>query len=60
MIRLLSDKIEFKFLNMSYAPSVDIPFDSRFLEKDEKGIKHYCKAFGMFISSNIIMYYIFK
>jgi hypothetical protein len=54
MIQLLKDKIEFKFLNMSFAPSVDIPFDSRFLEKDEKGIKHYCKAFGMFISSNNI------
>jgi len=54
MIQLLKDKIEFKFLNMSYAPSVDIPFDSRFLEKDEKGIKHYCKAFGIFIGSNNI------
>lgn len=54
MIQLLKDKIEFKFLNMSYAPSVHIPFNSNFLEKDEKGIKHYCKAFGIFIGSNNI------
>lgn len=54
MIQLLKDKIEFKFLNMSYAPSVHIPFNSNFLEKDEKDIKHYCKAFGIFIGSNNI------
>jgi len=53
MIQLLKDKIEFKFLNLSYAPSVHIPFNSNFLEK-ENDIKHYCKAFGLFIGSNNI------
>ena len=53
MIQLLKDKIEFKFLNMSYAPSVHIPFNSNFLEK-ENNVKHYCKAFGVFIGSNNI------
>jgi hypothetical protein len=54
MIQLLKDKINFKFLNMSYAPSVHIPFNSNFLEKDENDVKHYCKAFGVFIGSNNI------
>lgn len=48
-IYLLKDYIEFEFLNVSYAPSVDIPFDERFLEKDEEGCKHYCRAYGNII-----------
>ena len=51
MINLLKTRIEFKFINASYAPMVHIPFTEEFLEK-ENDIKHYCKAFGhMLITS---------
>jgi hypothetical protein len=51
MITLLKSRIEFKFINASYAPMVHIPFTDEFLNK-ENDIKHYCKAFGhMLITS---------
>ena len=51
MINMLKQYLEFKFINASYAPSVDIPFTEQFLEKEE-GIKHYCKAFGQMLLSS--------
>jgi hypothetical protein len=48
MILLLSDYLEFEFINCSIAPSVDIPFNEKFLEKDDN-IKYYCKAYGLLI-----------
>ncbi len=51
MITLLKTRIEFKFINASYAPMVHIPFTDEFLNK-ENDVKHYCKAFGhMLITS---------
>jgi hypothetical protein len=51
MINLLKNKIQFKFINASYAPMVHIPFTDEFLNK-ENDIKHYFKAFGhMLITS---------
>jgi len=50
-IKFLMQFIDFKFLNGSYCPSVHIPFNYKFLEK-ENGIKHYCKAFGLMLSDN--------
>ena len=41
------DDIEFKFLNLSISPSVDIPFNNSMLEKTDDGLKFYCKAYGL-------------
>lgn len=54
MIEMLNLHIKFKFYNISYAPSVHIPFTSEFLEK-ENGTRHYSKAFGIMISSKNII-----
>ena len=40
------DDIEFKFLNLSISPSVDIPFSQKMLESEDE-LKHYCKAYGL-------------
>lgn len=55
MIILLSDYVEFKFLNASIAPSVHIPFTDNFLNKetiDGDEIKYYVKAFGLLIKED--------
>jgi len=52
MINLLKNKIQFKFINASYAPMVHIPFTDEFLNK-ENDIKHYCKAFGHMLITSI-------
>jgi len=41
------DDIEFKFLNLSISPSVDIGFKNSMLEKNDDGVKFYCKAYGL-------------
>jgi len=41
------DDIEFKFLNLSISPSVDIPFNEKMLDKNDDGLKFYCKAYGL-------------
>ena len=51
-IHLLQKYVEFKFINASYAPSVHIPFNSKFLEKDLTGLKHYCKAYGLMLKTS--------
>jgi hypothetical protein len=48
-INLLKDYIDFKFINASYCPSVHIPFNNNFLQKDENNIKYYCRAFGLML-----------
>jgi hypothetical protein len=40
------DDVEFKFLNLSISPCVDIPFSEIMLES-ENDLKHYCKAYGL-------------
>ena len=59
-INLLKSYIEFEFLNISYAPSVHIPFSKDFLNKDENGLKHYCKAFGLMLKSSPMIDIIIK
>lgn len=52
MILLLSEYINFEFVNCSIAPAVHIPFDDEFLNKDKKtNTKHYVKACGL-LNSN--------
>ena len=51
---LLENNVKIKFLNASYSVSVDIPFTSDFLEK-ENDIKHYCKAFGLMLSETSVI-----
>jgi len=43
---LLSKYCQFKFLVCSYAPSVDIGFNDKFLQKED-GLAYYCKAWGL-------------
>lgn len=53
MIVLLKEYITFDFINVSYSPSVHIPFTEEFIEvydkknDTDKGIRGYCKAFGL-------------
>jgi hypothetical protein len=49
MIKFLSSFCEFEFIQMMYAPSVDIPFTEDFLTVGEDKIKYYCKAYGQFM-----------
>lgn len=51
-INLLKQYVQFQFLNASYAPTVHIPFNEKFLNKDENGLKHYCKAYGLMLQTN--------
>jgi hypothetical protein len=46
-INSFKDDIEFKFLNLSISPSVDISFNNNMLEKTDDGLKFYCKAYGL-------------
>ena len=59
-ILFMSKYCEFEFINIMYAPSVHIPFDEKFLNvipleddddtlEDKKGIKYYCKAYGLML-----------
>jgi hypothetical protein len=45
-INSFKDDVEFKFLNLSISPCVDIPFSNQMLESED-GLKHYCKAYGL-------------
>lgn len=47
-ILFLQQYIQFDFINACYSPSVDIPFNEKFLEKEDD-ISHYCKAFGLML-----------
>jgi nucleoside-triphosphatase THEP1 len=60
--------VKFIFLNACYSPSCHMPFTSKLgsaiieekniiknitmKDKDENGLKHYCKAFGLMLSEN--------
>lgn len=45
---LLKDFIDVQFLNISFSPSIHIPFNKDFLKKyDESNLKYYCKAYGL-------------
>ena len=46
-INSFKDDVEFKFLNLSISPSVEIPFKNNMLEKTDDGLKFYCKAYGL-------------
>lgn len=46
-INSFKDDIEFKFLNVSISPSIDIGFKNSMLEKNDDGVKFYCKAYGL-------------
>ena len=51
-ITLLKDYVTFKFIDVSYAPSVHIPFNDKFLRKIEsnkKPLSYYCKAYGLLL-----------
>ncbi len=68
MIKLLSDLVEFKFINYCVSPAINIKFNEEFKKtlindklydsvpnelKDEDKIKAYCKAIGILsIDSN--------
>lgn len=52
MINLLSDFVEFEFINVSIAPSFDLKFDEDFLKEGENKLKHYVKAFGILFKEN--------
>lgn len=52
MISILSSYCLFDFINVAYCPSVHIPFNSKFLNKDENGVKHYCKVFGLMLKTS--------
>jgi hypothetical protein len=54
-INLLKKYIDFQFINASYAPSVHIPFNSKFLNKDANGLKHYCKAYGLMLKNSSVI-----
>lgn len=54
-INFLKEYIEFKFINASYSPSVHIPFNSKFLGKDQNGLKHYCKAYGLMLKTSSVI-----
>jgi hypothetical protein len=46
-INSFKDDVEFKFLNLSISPCVDISFNEKMLEKTDDGVKFYCKAYGL-------------
>ena len=48
-IILLQKYIKFDFINGCYSPSVDIPFNERFLNKIDGKISYYSKAFGLML-----------
>jgi len=55
MIMLLSDHVEFNFLNASFSPSLHIPFNEKFLTQEknglnDKGLKYFCKACGILLA----------
>jgi len=53
-INSFKEDLEFKFLNLSISPSVDIPFTESFKTKHE-GLAYYCKAYGLLtVSTNYI------
>ena len=52
VINLLCHYMEFEFINISIAPSIDIKFNDEFLNKNEKGLSHYVKAFGILFKEN--------
>ena len=57
MIQLLKSSIDFEFLNISFSQSVHMPFNKDFLKCEEthdkkKGLKYYCKAFGLMFLDN--------
>lgn len=53
-INAFKNDLEFKFFNLSISPSVDIPFNEKFLTKKEK-LSYYCKAYGLLnVSTNFI------
>jgi hypothetical protein len=45
-INSFKDDIEFKFLNLSISPSINIEFSKEMLESED-GLKYYCKAYGL-------------
>ena len=63
-IELLQKYLKFKFINVTYAPSVDFKFTPDFLQlfdtdtgdlklvKDKKSIKGFCKFFGCMLAEN--------
>jgi hypothetical protein len=63
-IELLQKYLKFRFINASYAPTVDFSFHEGFLHlfdtdtgdlkyvKDKKSIKGYCKFFGCMLAEN--------
>jgi len=57
MIILLSDYIQFEFINASISPAIHIPFTPEFLESEningvKKPLKHYAKAVGVMMCEN--------
>ena len=47
-IKYLSDYMQFEFINVSYCPSVDIPFNENFLKSFNK-VSYYCLTFGLML-----------
>lgn len=53
-INSFKEDMDFKFINLSIAPNVDIPFSQEMLESED-GLKYYCKAYGLLnvVSHNV-------
>lgn len=51
MVKLLSQWVDFEFINIAIAPSVHIPFDEHFLMKEDK-VSFYCKAIGLMMKDD--------
>lgn len=52
-VMLLLKHTTLKFLYASYSVGVDMPFNEKFLGLTEKGLKFYCKAYGLlFVDSS--------
>lgn len=53
-IYILKNYLEFKFINMSYSPSVDLHFGYSELLNKENNISYYCKAYGLMLCKSDI------